>query len=149
MEVIQVTGQAPRFGEVAALFEDYRRHYGGGPAPDRSSEWLRQRIDAGELRVWTALREHRVCGLVTVAVLPASIGLGAFAAVRDVYVTPEARRGGVARALLTQVVDHARAAGLTRVSLQTEVTNDGARRLYEGLGFGVVDGLVSMSRPLP
>jgi ribosomal protein S18 acetylase RimI-like enzyme len=48
---------------------------------------------------------------------------------------PECRRQGVARALLTAAEDEARRQGLIRVSLETEVDNYPARRLYESCGF--------------
>jgi GNAT superfamily N-acetyltransferase len=48
---------------------------------------------------------------------------------------PEHRRHGVARALLAAAEDEARRLGLIRISLETEVANEPARRLYESCGF--------------
>jgi len=59
--------------------------------------------------------------------------------VTDVYVRPEARRRGIGRALLAEVVEPARKAGLEHVSLEVLVRNAEARRLYERLGFAAVD----------
>jgi len=59
--------------------------------------------------------------------------------VTDFYVRPEARRRGVGRALLAEVLEPARAAGLAHVSLEVQLRNTDARRLYELLGFGPVD----------
>jgi ribosomal protein S18 acetylase RimI-like enzyme len=50
-------------------------------------------------------------------------------------VAPEARRRGVARALLDQAVERARAAGCAVVALDTDLDNAGAQALYEGAGF--------------
>jgi ribosomal protein S18 acetylase RimI-like enzyme len=66
--------------------------------------------------------------------------------VTDVYVRPEARRRGIGRALLAELVEPARQAGLGHVSLEVLVRNTDARRLYERLGFVPVD--VFMVAPL-
>ena len=52
------------------------------------------------------------------------------------YVAPEHRRRGLARALLQAVIDHARnAMGLEQLVLTVTHTNHGARELYRRAGF--------------
>jgi ribosomal protein S18 acetylase RimI-like enzyme len=59
--------------------------------------------------------------------------------VTDIYVRPEARGRGIGRALMAELVEPAREAGLGHVSLEVLVRNIDARRLYERLGFVPVD----------
>jgi ribosomal protein S18 acetylase RimI-like enzyme len=59
--------------------------------------------------------------------------------VTDIYVRPEARGRGIGRALLAELVEPARNAGLAHVSLEVLMRNTEARRLYERLGFAPVD----------
>jgi ribosomal protein S18 acetylase RimI-like enzyme len=59
--------------------------------------------------------------------------------VTDLYVRPEARNKGFGRALLAELIEPARAAGLDHVSLEVLLRNADARRLYERLGFAAVD----------
>ena len=66
--------------------------------------------------------------------------------ITDIYVRPEARRRGIGRALLADLVDPARDAGLEHVSLEVLFRSADARRLYERLGFAPVD--VFMVAPL-
>jgi ribosomal protein S18 acetylase RimI-like enzyme len=66
--------------------------------------------------------------------------------VTDIYVRPEARRRGIGRALLAELVEPARSAGLDHVSLEVLVGNSDARRLYDRLAFAPVD--VFMVAPL-
>jgi ribosomal protein S18 acetylase RimI-like enzyme len=66
--------------------------------------------------------------------------------VTDLYVTPEVRSRGVGTALLSGIVEPARAAGLDHVSLEVLTGNTEARRLYDRLGFAPVD--VFMVAPL-
>jgi GNAT superfamily N-acetyltransferase len=53
----------------------------------------------------------------------------------DLFVRREARRRGIARALLQRVLERARDRGCRRVELDTNEGNDGAIALYESLGF--------------
>jgi ribosomal protein S18 acetylase RimI-like enzyme len=78
---------------------------------------------------------------MTPSVIPASLMLGTAWSIRDLYVLPQQRRGGIAHALLTHVVDDARAAGANRVSVQNEADNGPALRLYTAAGFQPVSGL--------
>jgi ribosomal protein S18 acetylase RimI-like enzyme len=59
--------------------------------------------------------------------------------VTDLYVRPEARSRGIGAALLGELLEPARTAGLDHVSLEVLVRNHDARRLYERLGFAPVD----------
>ena len=55
-----------------------------------------------------------------------------------VYVTAAARGQGVAKAMLTQMLDRVRGySGLEQVSLSVSVRQEAARRLYSALGFEI------------
>jgi len=56
-----------------------------------------------------------------------------------VGVLPEARRQGLGRRLLEHVLAAARASGGRRVLLEVAQSNTAARRLYESVGFQVLD----------
>ena len=58
------------------------------------------------------------------------VGLEAY--ILNVYTRPEARRMGLARALMDRVVEEARAAGVRRIWLRA---SDDGRPLYEAMGF--------------
>ncbi len=66
--------------------------------------------------------------------------------VYDVIVYESYRRRGYARAALRLVEEQARALGAERIALHVFGYNDGARALYEGLGYTVTD--ISMAKPL-
>jgi GNAT superfamily N-acetyltransferase len=53
----------------------------------------------------------------------------------DLFVVPDRRRSGVGSALLQAAVDHARALGAVRVSLNTDVANTTAQATYEARGW--------------
>lgn len=68
---------------------------------------------------------------------PRRVG-GADCSVERLYVVPEARREGVASALMRRVIEDARAAGRTRMEIWSDKRFEGAHRLYERLGAAVV-----------
>ncbi len=146
--IVSVTPSDDAFDQAAALFDEYRSHYGFPPSPHDTRTWLSDQLIRSRLTMTVALSDGRPHGFLTVAPLPASLLLGNFWAVRDLYVAPEHRRAGVARALLEHTADAARAAGAQRLSLQTETDNEAALALYADLGFRPVDGLRQLSLPL-
>jgi GNAT superfamily N-acetyltransferase len=139
--VVQITPTHHVFGQVAALFDDYRAHYGRPPAPQLTREWLDEHLAQHRMTIAAAICAGQACGFITTTVMPASLMLGAAWSIRDLYVVPQRRRGGIARSLLQHVVDDARVAGAYRLSLQTEAGNTSALRLYAGAGFQPVSGL--------
>jgi N-acetylglutamate synthase len=70
---------------------------------------------------------------------PAAVGLGVlergWAGVYAMGTRPEARRRGAATAVLQALAEWAHGRGATRLYLQVEATNDGARQLYTRAGF--------------
>jgi GNAT superfamily N-acetyltransferase len=130
---------------VAALFDDYRVHYGFTREPSRTGAWLRDQLETGRLALAAT---SGVTGFITTVALPASLRLAEFRQVRDLYVAPPHRRAGVARALLTHAAGQARDAGAVRLSLQTEHDNGAALQLYRAMGFEPVEGLTLLSLPL-
>ncbi|MFY1661465.1 GNAT family N-acetyltransferase [Micromonospora sp. WMMD1274] len=139
--IVPIALAHPAFDQVAALFDDYRVHYGQPSTPQITRSWLHDQIAQQRISVAAAVRADRVRGFITVTVTPASLMLGTSWSIRDLYVAPHHRRSGVANALLQHVIRNARAAGAHRVSLQTEADNIPALTLYTEIGFQPVTGL--------
>lgn len=146
--VVQITRSHPAFGQVADLFDDYRADYGRPRSPRVTHDWLHGQMAQHRLAIVAAICAGQACGFITTTVMPASLMLGTAWSIRDLYVAPQRRRSGIARALLQHVVDDARAAGAYRVSLQTEAGNTPALRLYSAVGFQPVSGLELLSLTL-
>lgn len=130
---------------AAALFDDYRRHYGEQPALEQATWWLTGQASTGQLLVSGAWLAERLVGIATCHRTPASLRMAHFWQLRDIYVHADVRRQGVARALVQSLLSAAAADGALRVSLQTEPENSAALQLYQGLGFATVDGLLQLS----
>ncbi|WP_051807601.1 GNAT family N-acetyltransferase [Actinoplanes subtropicus] len=138
----------PLLAGAAALFDEYRQHYGANPAPEAVTSWMRELVLSGKGRIYAAGRGDRAIGICSTAVVPAALTLRTVWLVRDLYVAPDMRRHGVARALLTHVADDARAAGAHRLSLRTETANTQAIALYARNGFDLLSDVAVMERLL-
>jgi GNAT superfamily N-acetyltransferase len=134
----------PMYAGAAALFDEYRQHYGANPAPQAVSEWMLEQVLSSRARIYVAGRDGSANGICSVAVVPAALTLRTVWLVRDLYVAPAVRRQGVARALLTQVARDARTGGAHRLSLQTDIANVRAIELYARNGFSVLTDVAVM-----
>lgn len=138
---------------ASGLFNLYRHHYGEPPdADERTLGWLTDMVRSDMLTVYTASvnspGDSPPIGLATGHAVPASLVMGRFWQVRDLYVLPASRRRGAAAALVSAVREAAIAAGATRLSLVTEPDNRAALELYRRFGFRPVDGLAALSLDL-
>src|SRR6266852_2655398 len=60
---------------------------------------------------------------------------GAVLFIDELYVAPDARRRGVARALLNRLLADSRASGVRAIELEVDEGHEPARALYRSLGF--------------
>jgi ribosomal protein S18 acetylase RimI-like enzyme len=140
----------PGFGDVVRLVDDYRVHYRAQSDLDATERWLRGTARRAQMRCYLATdpNDDVAVGVALVFPSPMTVRLDELWALRDLYVASGHRGQGVGRALVIRVLDDARAAGVPRISLQTESDNDAARGLYRSLGFIAPDGVVALSLAL-
>jgi L-amino acid N-acyltransferase len=109
--------------------------------------WNDVQVDVENRRAWLAEREALGCPvLVAVSDLGRVLGYAALGNFRpfdgyrftvedSVYVRSDGRRRGTGRALVTALMDRARALGKHRMIAAIEATNSASIRLHESLGF--------------
>lgn len=134
--------------QLAEIFDRYRTHYGEAADASRTASWLEGSIGSGRLDAFVAEDEGALVGFAITMTVPASLRLGHFWQIRDLFVLPDHRRLGVGRTLLDFVRAAAIGAGALRLLLQTEADNTPALRLYAGSGYTVVEGYSSLTLPL-
>ncbi len=135
----------PNLREPLRLLEEWLRD--GEPVPDAFLRELRRLVEAGDLEVLAASLEGRTVGVLVLAFRP-SVSLGApFASVEDLYVRPEARRRGVAEALLQAAGDRCRARGVSY--LEAQVEEDAAGAFYAASGYEAGPGTRVFSTSVP
>jgi len=118
----------------------------GEPVPDEFANSLRKAVENKEVEVLVARTEGRIAGVAVLAYrLNVSAG-GRFASIEDLYVHPEARRRGVARALLRAVDEHCAEHGISYIEVQME--DDAAEAFYAAVGYEPEEGTRVLSRSL-
>jgi ribosomal protein S18 acetylase RimI-like enzyme len=120
---------------VAPLFDAYRQFYGCAPDPDAARHFLRERLDRGESVVFVAELDGKAVGFVQLYPTFTSIGARPAWILNDLYVTPEARRQGVGRALMDAAKAMAEESGAAWLELATAMDNAKAQALYRSCGY--------------
>ncbi|MFJ8161627.1 GNAT family N-acetyltransferase [Streptomyces sp. NPDC096136] len=133
---VRVAGEAD-LDVAAELFRGYLDFYEVDVEdPGRPREFLAERIAKDESLVLLA----EVAGAGTVGFAQvyrtfSSLTLRPAWVLNDLYVAPSGRRTGAGRALLREVLERAREAGVAGVQLETAYDNHVAQGLYESEGF--------------
>ena len=78
--------------------------------------------------------EGRAQGFATLYFLPSSLSAGSSCVLNDLFTVPEARKQGVAQALIAHCLEQARLRGYASLDWQTAPSNSAARSLYDRLG---------------
>jgi ribosomal protein S18 acetylase RimI-like enzyme len=121
---------------LAPLFDAYRRFYGCSSDVPAARAFLLERLGLGESVAFIA--EDSELGAVGFTQLYpgfSSVSMGRIFVLNDLFVASEARRRGVARALLKAATQYADEVGALRLSLSTAHNNERAQALYQSLGW--------------
>jgi ribosomal protein S18 acetylase RimI-like enzyme len=132
-------GQAEHLQAIVELLDHYASDPmgGGEPLSDYARQHLPQEL-ARRPQIFTVLAWHPKQG--PIGLVNAVEGFSTFACkplvnVHDVVVRAEHRGQGVARRMLQQVMDLARARGACKLTLEVLTGNTAALALYRQLGF--------------
>jgi ribosomal protein S18 acetylase RimI-like enzyme len=121
---------------LAPLFDAYRQFYGQAPDLALARAYLADRFQHQESEVLVAeTSTHGLLGFSQLYPGFSSVGACRAYVLNDLYVVPEARRRGVAVALLRKSAEVARLHGASRLSLSTARGNAAAQRLYQAEGW--------------
>ena len=121
---------------LTPLFDAYRQFYGQPPALEAAREFLSDRLAREQSVIFVAF-DAGENGLGFTQLYPSftSVHLKPLWILNDLYVAPEGRRRGVARALVKRARQHAGETGARGLELQTGRDNAPAQTLYRGLGW--------------
>jgi GNAT superfamily N-acetyltransferase len=136
---------------VAPLFDAYRQFYDQPSDPTLARAFIAERLARCESVIFLAERDGRGIGFVqlyplfsSTAQRPRRLWL-----LNDLYVAPEARQGGVGRALMRRARQLAEETGAVGLELATARTNTIGQRLYESEGYRLDDGFLRYELALP
>ena len=131
---------------VAILFDGYRQFYGQPPDAGIARAFMAERLAGTDAVVLVAEASGVAVGFVQLYPLFSSVAARLIWLLNDLFVSPEARRSGVARALLGAAARHAVETGAARLELATAHTNTAAQRLYESAGYVRDEGFARYRR---
>lgn len=122
--------------ETARLFDLYRQFYEQRADLAQAERFIRTRIENAESVVLVAEEgEDALVGFCQLYPSFCSLAAAPIYVLSDLFVAPEARRRGAAKALLAAARERARADGKVRLDLTTAKTNLKAQALYEAMGW--------------
>jgi ribosomal protein S18 acetylase RimI-like enzyme len=120
---------------LAPLFDAYRRFYEQPGDVARASAFLHERMVRGESTILVAEDGGQLLGFCQLYPTWCSVAAARIFVLYDLFVAPDARRGGVGRALMRAAAAFGRAAGAVRLDLSTARSNAQAQALYESEGW--------------
>lgn len=120
---------------LAPLFDAYRRFYGKKADLPGARRFLKARLSRRESVVFIAAARGEFLGFTQLYPTFSSTAMKRLWILNDLFVAPEARGRGVARALMRRAEKLARETRAEGLMLETAVTNKTAQRLYEGMGW--------------
>ncbi len=120
---------------VAILFDAYRVFYKQSSNLQAAFDFLEQRVDKNESTIFMATIQGEAVGFVQLYPIFSSVSLKPAWLLNDLYVAENARRQGVAEALLQQAKQFALETKAAFVLLQTSEDNYKAQSVYEKNGW--------------
>jgi ribosomal protein S18 acetylase RimI-like enzyme len=146
-DVIVRPAEVADVADVARLLTDLNLQVGvGGYPPEREFETELATVTPDQLQrraivmrnletVYVAEVAGAVCGFISLRLTPYLDQDVPYAEITEVYVDPEARRHGVANALMLYAEAQAAGYGATSVHLVTGVDNTSAQAFYKAAGY--------------
>lgn len=125
-------------GQAVPLFDAYRQFYKRPSAPGAARRFLAARLakrDSVLFLGYAPASSERATGFVHLYPSFDSLALKPRWILYDLYVAPESRRHGLARALMNRATELARETGASHLALETARDNLQAQSLYEQLGY--------------
>jgi ribosomal protein S18 acetylase RimI-like enzyme len=120
---------------IAPLFDAYRQFYKHKSDLAGASAFLSERLERGESVVFLAQAGDKAVGFVQLYPCFSSTTMKRMWILNDLFVAPEARRSGAAKALMERARLWAVETKADGLWLETAVDNHPAQRLYESLGW--------------
>jgi GNAT superfamily N-acetyltransferase len=130
-----VRGGAADVERIAPLFDAYRQFYKQKPALAGARAFIGERLQREESVIFLALAGEKAVGFVQLYPCFSSIAMKRMWILNDLFVIPDARRHGAAKALMERAREWAVETKADSLWLETAVDNHPGQKLYESLGW--------------
>lgn len=121
--------------QLTGLFNAYRVFYKAPADATGAEQFLAERMQNGESVVFVAEEKKHLLGFVQLYPLFSSVSMRRVWLLNDLFTVPEARKKGIATALMNTAKEFATSTKAARMILQTSRDNYTAQKLYEANGW--------------
>ena len=120
---------------IAPLLDMYRIFYGEKTDINAAFNFLKERLSKNQSTIFIALSGEVIVGFTQLYPIFSSVSLKNTGLLNDLFVAAEARRQGVAEALLKKAKDFGSLTNAKWILLETGADNFNAQKLYEKNGW--------------
>ncbi len=121
------------------LFDQYRVFYRQNSDLEQAKEFITARLQQQDSIILLATEDSKPLGYIQLFPSWSSVSMHRVWILNDLFILPQARKQGIAKALMNAAKDYAIATNAIRIILATEVTNKIAQSLYESMGYRQFD----------
>jgi ribosomal protein S18 acetylase RimI-like enzyme len=133
LEIVRAT--INELNAVSVLFNLYRIFYHQESNIDKAKEFIKERIENNDSIIFLAVDGKKPLGFTQLYPTFSSVSMKRTWILNDLYVDEEARRLGVAQALIQAAITHGKETSAKGILLETTKDNVKAQQLYEKVGF--------------
>lgn len=135
MKICKVTQQT--IGEVVPLFNAYREFYGQSSDLQQAEQFIQERVMGAESIIFLAYLEEEPVGFAQLFPVFSSVAMKRAFLLNDLFVAKQARKQGVAQALMEQCYAYCQQEDARYMMLETARDNVQAQKLYEKMGMTI------------
>lgn len=137
MKIYKVTQQT--MGDVVPLFNAYREFYGQSSDLQQAEQFIQERVMGAESIIFLAYLEEEPVGFAQLFPVFSSVAMKRAFLLNDLFVAKQARKQGVAQALMEQCFIYCQQEDARYMMLETARDNVQAQKLYEKMGMTIDD----------
>ena len=135
MKICMVTQQT--MGDVVPLFNAYREFYGQSSDLQQAEQFIQERVMGAESIIFLAYLEEEPVGFAQLFPVFSSVAMKRAFLLNDLFVAKQARKQGVAQALMEQCYSYCQQEDARYMMLETARDNAQAQKLYEKMGMTI------------
>ena len=135
MKICMVTQQT--MGDVVPLFNAYREFYGQSSDLQQAEQFIQERVMGAESIIFLAYLEEEPVGFAQLFPVFSSVAMKRAFLLNDLFVAKQARKLGVAQALMEQCYSYCQQEDARYMMLETARDNVQAQKLYEKMGMTI------------
>lgn len=124
-------------GDVVPLFNAYREFYGQSSDLQQAEQFIQERVMGAESIIFLAYLEEEPVGFAQLFPVFSSVAMKRAFLLNDLFVAKQARKQGVAQALMEQCYIYCQQEDARYMMLETARDNVQAQKLYEKMGMTI------------